>query len=360
MIEITNSSFDLLGIISNYESLIFNRSWHGVGKFELHINKNKKNVDKLQKDNFIIVNKQENKVGIIEDIQLDCNNTKTLILSGRQLKGITNRRLTVTDNYDRVAKTNAENVFKHYINSHMIDTYYNNIATPERNIQWLKLAQTQNRGLETVWQSRYEYLDALMEHISKDTGLGWNIVLDLAQKCAFFDVYEGKDRSINQTVNPPVIFSDKKRNLSTSKITDNNSLWKNTGYTLGKGELEDRPLVIVKEAEYAGLNRREILLDMSNIEISDLSEEGKKRLVEYKQIKSIEGTIYQIPNMEYEKDWYLGDIVTVETEGYTEDKRITEIKEVYEKNKTNVEVTFGDKIPGLEEQIKKINNKGVL
>lgn len=177
MIEITNSNFELLGIISDYESLIFNRSWHSVGTFELHINKNKKNVEKLQKDNFIMLNKKKNKVGIIEDIQLDCNNTKTLIISGRQLKGITNRRLTVTDNYDRVAETETENVFKHYINNHMVDTYYNDIATPERNIEWLKLAATQNRGLRTVWQSRYEYLDVLMEHISKDTRfrMGYNI-----------------------------------------------------------------------------------------------------------------------------------------------------------------------------------------
>lgn len=169
MIEIVNQKFELLGIISNYESLIFNRSWHGVGKFELHINKNKKNVDKLKEGNFIIINKQENKVGIIEDIQLDYNNGSTLTISGTQLKGITNRRLTVADNYDRVAQTEAENVFKHYISNHMIDTHYNNIATPERNITWLKLANTQNRGLQTVWQSRYEYLDVLMEHISKDT-----------------------------------------------------------------------------------------------------------------------------------------------------------------------------------------------
>lgn len=359
MIEIFNSQFDLLGVISNYETLIFNRSWHSVGKFELYINKNKKNVDKLQKNNFIIINKHENKVGIIEDIELECNNTKTLKVTGRQLKGITNRRLTVTDTYDRVAQTQAENVFKHYINNHMIDTYYNEIATPERNISWLKLATTQNRGIQTVWQSRYEYLDVLMEHISKDTGLGWDITLDLAQECAFFDVYEGKDRSINQTVNPPIIFSDKKRNLLTSKITDNSSSWKNTGYSLGKGELEERPLVIVKNGEYSGLNRREVLIDMSSVDVADLADEAKKKLDEHKQIKSIEGTIYQIPNMRYEEDWDLGDIVTIETEGYTEDQRITEIKEIYEKNKEDIEVTFGDKTPELAKQIQKLVSKGV-
>lgn len=190
MLEIINQNFLLQGIITNYESIIFNRSWSGVGGFEIHINKNKQNVDKILKENFIMLNKKQNKVGIIEDIQIDCNNTKTLIASGKQLKGITNRRLTVTDTYDRVDETEAENVFKHYVQNHMIDTYYNEIATPERNIEWLKLKTTQNRGLKTVWQSRFEYLDVLFEHISKDTGIGWDIILDLAQKSAFFDVFE--------------------------------------------------------------------------------------------------------------------------------------------------------------------------
>lgn len=191
-------------------------------------------------------------------------------------------------------------------------------------------------------------------------GLGWDIVLNLAQKCAFFNVYEGKDRTINQTERPPMIFSDKKRNLSTSKILEQNSAWKNTAYVLGKGELEDRPLVIVKQGEYSGINRREVLLDKNSVETADLSGEGKKELDGYKQVKSIEGTVYQIPNMEYEKDWDLGDIVTIETEGYTEDKRITGIKEVYERNKTEIEVTFGDKTPGLAEQLQKLTKKGVV
>lgn len=360
MIEIINKDFLLQGIITNYESVIFNRSWSGVGDFEIHINQSKQNTDKLTVGNFIMLNKKQNKVGIIEDSKLDFNNTKTLIVSGKQLKGITNRRLTVTDTYDRVTKTQAENIFKHYINAHMIDTYYNEIATPQRNISWLRVAETQNRGLETVWQSRFEYLNALFEHISKDTGLGWDIVLDLAQKCAIFDVYEGKDRSINQSINPPVIFSETKRNLSTSQISTQTSGSKNVGYVLGKGELEDRPIVLVGDTDSSGLDRKELLIDLGNVDIGEVQAEGKKKLADYKEIRGIEGTIYQIPNMEYEKDWNLGDIVTIETEEYSKDKRITEIKEIYERGKTTIEVTFGDKIPGLQEQLKKITNKAVI
>lgn len=186
MIEIINKDFLLQGIITDYESVIFNRSWSSVGGFEIHINKSKQNVDKLTVGNFIMLNKKQNKVGIIEDTRLDFNNTKTLIVSGKQLKGITNRRLTVTDTYDRVAKTQAENVFKHYVNAHMIDSYYNEIATTQRNITWLRLAETQNRGLETVWQSRFEYLDVLFEHISKDTRLRLGYSIRFSTEVCFF------------------------------------------------------------------------------------------------------------------------------------------------------------------------------
>lgn len=186
MIEIISKDFLLQGIITNYESVIFNRNWSGVGNFEIHINKSKRNVDKLIKGNFIMLNKKENKVGIIEDIQLDCSDTKTLIVSGKQLKGITNRRLTVTDTYDRINETEAENVFKHYANAHMVDSYYNEIETPERNITWLKLAETKNRGLKTVWQSRFEYLDVLFEHISKDTRDRMGYCIRFSTEMCFF------------------------------------------------------------------------------------------------------------------------------------------------------------------------------
>lgn len=170
----------------------------------------------------------------------------------------------------------------------------------------------------------------------------------------------GVDRSINQTVNPPIIFSDKKRNLSTSKIVEQTSGSKNVGYSLGKGEQEDRPIILVGNTDVSGIERKELLIDLGSVDVAEVEEEGTKKLADYKEIKSIEGTIYQIPNMKYESDWDLGDIVTIETEGYTEDKRITEVREVYERGKTEIQVTFGDKVPMLKEQLKKITNKAVV
>lgn len=166
----------------------------------------------------------------------------------------------------------------------------------------------------------------------------------------------GKDRSINQTENPPIIFSEKKRNLSTSKITEQTSGSKNVGYSLGKGENEERPIILVGNTDVSGIDRKELLIDLGNTEVDEVETEGEKKLADYTEIKSIEGKIYQIPNMEYEKDWDLGDIVTIKTDDYTEDKRIIEIREVHERGKNKeIEVTFGDKVPRFSRTIKKVN-----
>ena len=221
-----------------------------------------------------------------------------------------------------------------------------------------------------------------LKHISEDTGLGWNGYLNRTEKCIYFDSLKGTDRTINQIDNPYIheflkgftqeqlqdytheqlqgtikhpyiIFSEKKKNLLEGKTTDDNSNYKNVGYVAGKGENEDRLITVLGSA--TGFDRREVLIDLNNIEdINELNTEGQKKLDTYKIIQSIEGKIYQIPNMEWEKDFFLGDLVTLESDGIYEDKRIIQAKEIYERNNKTVELGFGDKIPSLGEEIKRI------
>ncbi len=377
------------GIITNYESLICIWNYFECGTFELTINKNKANTEKLQKDNMIIVNKNDEKILLIEKRETTTeNNSKKLKISGTCIKGITKRRIIATNSYDRVTETQAENVMKHYIKKHMVESYYDTIRTPERDISWIKIAPTQNRGLKTAWQARLTNLHDEEKHIAEDTGMGWKGILNRTNKCIDFDCYEGTDRTINQIANgntheelekythqqleqythsqlegnrkvPYIIFSEKKKNLLNGKVTDDNSNYKNVAYAAGKGENEDRLITVIGTA--TGFDRREIYIDLSNIEDPDeLKTEGQKKLDTYKTIKSVEGKIYQIPNMEYEKDFFLGDIVTIESDGIYEDKRIIQAKEIYERNNITVELGFGDKIPSLAEQIKKLTQKPIL
>lgn len=371
------------GIITNYESLICIWNYYECGTFELTINKNKANTSKLKKDNMLIVNKRDDKILLIDKVVTTTEkNSKTMKVSGTCIKGITKRRIVATNGYDRVAEDYAENIQKHYLKNHIVESYYDNIRTKERDISWIKIAPTQNRGIKTVWQARLTNLHDELKHISEDTGIGWYGYLNRNEKCIYFDSLKGTDRTVNQVESPTtheflskltheglqaytheqlqgiikhpyIIFSEKKKNLLEGKTTDDNSNYKNVGYVAGKGENEDRLIAVLGTA--TGFDRREVLIDLNNIEdIDELNSEGKKKLDTYKIIQSIEGRIYQIPNMEWEKDFFLGDLVTLESDGIYEDKRIIQAKEVYERNNKTVELGFGDKIPSLGEEIKRI------
>ena len=382
-IEIINTNFELLGIIANFESLICVWNYYECGTFELTINKNKANTNKLKKDNMLIVNKRYDKILLIDKVVISTEkNSKTMKVTGTCIKGVTKRRIIATNGYDRVSEDYAENIQKHYLKNHLVESYYDNIRTTERDIPWVKIAPTQNRGIKTVWQARLTNLHDELKHISEDTGLGWYGYLNRNEKCIYFDSLKGTDRTVNQIENPYiheflkgftqeqlqdytheqlqgtikhpyVIFSEKKKNLLEGTTTDDNSNYKNVGYVAGKGENEDRLITVLGTAK--GFDRREVLIDLNNIEdIDELNSEGQKKLDTYKIIQSIEGKVYQIPNMEWEKDFFLGDLVTLESDGIYEDKRIIQAKELYERNNKTVELGFGDKIPSLGEEIKRI------
>lgn len=388
-IEIINTDFELLGIITNFESLICVWNYYECGTFELTINKNKANTNKLKKDNMLIVNKSDDKILLIDKVVISTNiNSKTMKVTGTCIKGLTKRRIIATNGYDRVTETQAENIMKHYLKNHLVESYYDTIRTPERDISWVKIAPTQNRGIKTVWQARLTNLHDEEKHIAEDTGMGWKGILDRDNKCIEFDCYEGTNRTIDQvedgnthedlseltheeleeytheelqgTVKHPfIIFSEKKKNLLEGKTTDDDTNYKNVGYAAGKGENEDRLITVIGTA--TGFDRREVFIDLNNIEDPDeLKEEGQKKLDTYKTIKSVEGKVYQIPNMEYEKDFFLGDLVTIESDGIYEDKRIIQAKEIYERNNITVELGFGDKIPNLGEEIKRIITRPIL
>ncbi len=363
-------------------------NYYECGTFELTINKNKANTNKLKKDNMLIVNKRDDKILLIDKVvTTTVKNSKTLKITGTCVKGITKRRIVATNGYDRVTEDYAENVQKHYLKNHIVETYYDNLRTPERDISWVKIVHSQNRGVKTVWQARLTNLHDELKHISEDTGLGWYGYLDRNEKCIYFDSIRGTDRTINQSEDPTIhsmlakftheelqaytheqleglikhpyiIFSEKKKNLLEGKTTDDSTNYKNVGYCAGKGENEDRLITVIGEA--TGFNRREVYIDLNSMEDPDeLNREGKKKLDEYKIIQSIEGKVYQIPNMEWEKDFFLGDVVTLESDGIYEDKRIIQAKEIYERNNKTVELGFGDKVPTLGEKIKKAITKPI-
>ncbi|WP_420768768.1 siphovirus ReqiPepy6 Gp37-like family protein [Parageobacillus thermoglucosidasius] len=366
-IRILTPQLDLLAEIDNHESLLFTRRWHEVGEFELRINRYKRHTELLQRSNLIMLGASRNKVGIIRhrEIELDENGkaSENWLVKGIALKGVAAQRITVPpvgDSHDR-ANGPAETVMKHYVNNHVV-----NPVDTKRKIDMLVIALDQQRGSSISWESRFKNLAEELVEISKASGLGWDVILDFERKKWVFDVFVGRDLTVNQSVNPPVIFSPQFESLKQLSFVESDFNYRNYGYIAGQGEGEDRRVVEVGDAE--GLSRIETFIDARDISeedenqqvlpeeqvIAKLRERGQQKLSEFAQEFFLEGQILTNSPFKYEIDYDLGDIVTIQNRewGVTRDARITEIKEIYEPGGFQIEATFGESRPTLVKKLK--------
>lgn len=348
-IRLLTSSFQLLGEIDDYESLQFIRRFHKPGEFELHININKNLTETLQENNLVVLSPK--KVGVILHRELNRENTEQLVIKGYTLQGILSRRITVPPSgqaYDKI-KANAETVLKHYVRQNAVEP-----VDPNRIIPNLIIADDLQRGAIVDWQSRFKNLVDELESISFSAGIGWDVFLDLERQKWVFEVHEPRNLTASQNELPPVIFSIDFDNIKNQTFTDSAINYKNYGYIGGQGEGEDRTVVEVGDA--SGLSRIETFIDARDIEEGEnLATRGQQKLQEMQKILSFESEILTYGPFVYEKDWDLGDIVTVQDKkwGITLDTPITEIKEIYEPGGFRLEATFGNTVPTLIERIKK-------
>ncbi|AJD31586.1 hypothetical protein FDE98_02410 [Clostridium sporogenes] len=358
-IRIIDKDFNLLGEIDNYESLIFIRRFFKVGEFELHINIDKQNTDKLHEDNLIFLGVYFNKVGIIEHIDksMSEDGKEQLVIKGPTLKGIAKRRLiipSIGQGYDN-AIGSQETIIKQFTN--------NNIVNPvdvNRKIPQVIIAKDKQRGKQDAWRTRYENLADKITEIAEYSNLGWDITLDTNNNKFVFDVIEGKNLTVDQELLPPVIFSVDFDNIKNKHFVKSLLNYKNVGYCGGKGEDEERLIQQVGEAK--GLSRNEVFIDCSQADdISELKSMGNHKLDDFKIVNTFEAQVIPYGAFIYGQDWDLGDIVTVQDKkwGVTLNSRITEIKEIYEVNGFNLECVFGNSIPTIIDKIKKVSKKDV-
>lgn len=364
-IRIITPDFHLLGEIDDYESLLPVFSFHGIGSIELKVNRYKNHVEHLVKNNIIMLNPK--KVFIIKhrEIELDENGkaSENWLIKGLALKAIVGQRITLPPAhtaYDN-KQGNAETVMKHYVESNIV-----NPLDPKRKIADLIISPNLNRGTTISWQSRFKNIAEEISAISLNSGLGWDVTLDINQKKWVFDVVEGLDLTVNQTTNPPVIFSPQFDSLQTLGYSESLLNYKNMAYVGGQGEGIDRRVIEVGSS--SGLDRHEIFIDARDVEeidenqqpipestiIQTLSERGLQQLNEVIQEEYLEGQILTNSPFKYEKDYRLGDMVTVQNTdwGVTMDTRITEIKEIYEVSGYRIEAVFGNNRPTLIKKIK--------
>lgn len=357
-LKVFNRELDLLGIIDSFTSLRWVRRYDKTGEFELHCPLTTETLQLLKREHLIYKGGREAAYIIHRTLGLDNEGAETLVVKGFFLTNYLNRRI----NWGRfMATATAESVMRRLVNEHAI-----NPSDSKRKIPFLSLGQLKGLTDRIDYQNSYGNVTECLESIAKSVEYGFGVFVDFETKTLVFEVYQGENRSVHQRLNPPCIFSRDYENIHTQTYVDSSDNYRNTCLIGGAGENEARKLTEILQGN--GLDRYELFVDARDLSDTDEADEeipweqyealllqrGNEKLADYQEITTFDSKINVRGNLIYQQDYELGDIITCHDPkwGITMDTRITEVEEVYESHKMEINVTFGTNIPTFIDKLK--------
>lgn len=318
-------NFELEGIVDSFVSLIWRPSYYDVGDFELYMGASLEAFRLFQKGRYLVRETDitvENgivtykNVMIVKNIDLytDVESGDFVSITGRELKFLLNSRIVWNQTS---ISGNVENAIRSLVTENAINPTNENRIIPTLSLDELSgITDT----LDT--QITGDNLDKSITNICKNYLLGWEVYI--SNNSLKFRVYQGTNRSYGQTNNPYVVFSDTFDNLYNTEYQMHSEDYANCTLIGGEGEGKERVYQVVGD-EYAGLNRFEYFTDARDLsrnagsedEIAEadynkmLQERGREKLAELSVTEGFSGEVLSDVTFEYNRDFFMGDIVTV-------------------------------------------------
>lgn len=348
MLNIYTPDMVKVGVIADYESLIYSPHFYEPGVFEMYININKQYTEELKMNNIIQINDNHEKTMFITHRSLPLNDSgrsgETLFIKGYTLDGLTTRRNIVTNNENAFMsfEGSQEYIMKQFVYKNMI-----NADDKSRNIPGLKLSSNKNLGKQDRWRGRQEKLSDKLSEIGLYAELGWNIVFDNHKKEFIFDVKKGVNRQLDNGTRSPVIFELSFGNVLSREFTEDITNSANVIYVGGNGELEEK--LIQKVGDTSGFSRIEVYQEHSSVDnVKELTTIGEQTLKELEKTENFNTIVSPNGSYIYEEDYFLGDYVTIIDKqlNIKVNTQITGVKEINE-GLGGVEITFGKMIPTI-------------
>lgn len=307
---ISSPTFEMLGTIDNYISFIWTSRYYSEGDFEITCGADAKAVELLKVGNYVS-HKEDTNYGIIESIEANITEAQQFVIvaRGRFLPVILARRVVAVQT--QLKGLLSESVYT-LLNDALI-----NPAIEARRVS--NFTHGEYVGTHTVDRqiTGTNLLQAISE-ICMPYGVGFNVYLtdNLGLE---FDLFEGVDRSYDQTERPAVIFSDRYENLLTSSLVKDKSSVVTDVLVAGEGEGLERVTTWTATDTKSGLDRYELYYDARSVRsvngtkmseyIDTLKQEGLSKVTEYTE--AFTGTV-DFTKVVYKKDINLGDICTIE------------------------------------------------
>lgn len=367
--KLTDDVFEAIGGINHFTSLIWPDKYNGYAEFELNAPVTPENKELLKKDNIIWCG-GDNAVKI-DIIQSDTNenNEKMFKVKGRTLEQILMTRI-IWGTYNCIGKHSSTAMYE-IVNRHCV-----NPTDSFRKIPFLECAEDEQLGKVISLQKTGGEVYDVVESISKDSDLGFDILFRPKEKKLIFKVTEGIDRTISQQSNDGsdlVFFSTELEDILSSSYYTNNRDVKTLAYVAGAGEGADRKYIISGNSASKGFSRKELYVDARDIQNSVMNEDGStteivdddyndllndrglEKLSACTLVESFEAKMRVVGNIQYiyGVDYFKGDKVIVRDEelGIQVIARIAEVTENFD-DEYEFEITFGYEYPTLIQKIK--------
>ena len=364
--KVDDTTFENIGEVNQYNSLIWPDKFNGYASFELWAPITDENSEYFKKGNILWCGGDNAAVVEIVKSAIDDKGTKTFNVKGRTLEMILTTRI-IWGTYSASNKY-ASTVMYEIVNQNCV-----NPTNISRKIPYLECAEDKQLGGKmSIQKTGGEVYDALTT-IASNKDLGFNVLFRPKEKKLIFEVIAGVDRTIEQSEVDPVEFSTDLEDILSSSYYTNSQDEKNVAFIQGEGDGASRVSQVSGNNELEGFNRKELYVDARDIQSESVNEDGATttltpaeydaalvnrgddKLAECKTIETFEAQIRVFGDIQYEfgKDYQKGDKVTVRDRqlNVVASARITEVEEDFDDEYALV-LTFGYSYPTIMQKVK--------
>lgn len=284
-IRIYDKNFKLVWLLDTYESLIWTIRYQECGDFEIMTKPTESILTYITPGCYLQI-KESDRTMVVENMKIsnDYDNGDRLLISGRSLESILDRRVVWKD--ATFKNTSINNVIKSLIT--------NNFTNPPstqpsaRKVSNFLYVESPLTKASTKMSANYRgnnIYDVVID-ILKANKLGMKLLLE--DKKFKLYLYEGEDRTRDQSSNQFVLFSPGFDNLLNSNYSKNFEPYKTTALIGGEDPDKGKSREYISynlSSAITGIDRREMYVDGSGIKSQT---DEKDSSGNYKQMTSAE------------------------------------------------------------------------
>lgn len=310
----------------------WSRQYYQAGAFSVQIPYNQYSDEMVY-----LYRKDRKELALIDKVNytLDSAGTKTVQLSGNFIESELDDKLVYPEFLG--VGTHADIVLTTMVKKYKAD------------IPLLQVEEAKGFATATSFSANESGLATEVYRIAQLHEMSFSVAYDYESNTKTFSMWQGLDRTQEQTQNQPVVFSTAFKNLINPDVVISKSL---KNYAIVKGNYDGTDIYVVADASNGGY-QKQTMIDGSSIDSEDITlAEYKAKLQQYgfntllNEYVAVTNIAFDVDleSYEYMKDWDLGDKVTVIIEdiNLVLEARIISAYEVYKDNRLELSVEFGN------------------